>query len=333
MVTPVGFTAAASCAAIRCGITGFEETRFMFGGEWLMGAEVPLAESWRGPEKLLRMIVPAIAECLDERAGARPESTALLLCLAEPDRPGRLPSDDEGFLRQIQSFFEPGFHEASCVFPEGRTGGVHALEWASELIDRKLISHCIVAGVDSLLVAPALTALAAGRRLQTAENSDGLLPGEAGAAVLIGPTAGGASAVLTCLGAGIGHEPSAEASEAPLRGDGLTEAFRKVLDDAGVGWEAIDYRITDIAGEQLRFKEAALALTRCLRQRKEFFDLWHPADCTGDVGAAIVPLALGVGMAAARRGYAPGPGLLCHFSGDGAVRAAVVLRPPDSRAA
>ncbi len=39
MVTGVGLSAPAACAAIRCGIAAFEETRFMFDGEWLLCAE------------------------------------------------------------------------------------------------------------------------------------------------------------------------------------------------------------------------------------------------------------------------------------------------------
>ena len=47
MVTGVGLSAPASCAAIRCAIDNFQETRFMdSGGEWLLGCEVPLEQPW-----------------------------------------------------------------------------------------------------------------------------------------------------------------------------------------------------------------------------------------------------------------------------------------------
>ena len=65
MATPVGLSAPASCAAIRCRLSGFSETRFIDkAGEWLVGAEVPLSEPWRGEEKLARMAASALAECL-----------------------------------------------------------------------------------------------------------------------------------------------------------------------------------------------------------------------------------------------------------------------------
>ena len=105
----------------------------------------------------------------------------------------------------------------------------------------------------------------------------------------------------------------------------MVQAFKAAFADAGRTPADVDYRITDSNGEQYWFKEAALALTRTLRVRKEQFDIWHPADCVGEVGAAIGPCALGVALAAARKNYAPGRGPLCHFSGDDGERFALVL--------
>ncbi|ENB5890801.1 TPA: hypothetical protein ACVGI1_005892, partial [Pseudomonas aeruginosa] len=42
MVSAVGLSAPASCAAIRCALDNFQETRFIDqGGEWLLAASVP----------------------------------------------------------------------------------------------------------------------------------------------------------------------------------------------------------------------------------------------------------------------------------------------------
>ena len=94
----------------------------------------------------------------------------------------------------------------------------------------------------------------------------------------------------------------------------------------------MDFRITDISGEQYGFKEASLALSRLLRVRKEEFDIWHPADCIGEVGAAALPCMLGVALFAARKGYAPGPAILCHLGNDDGKRAALVVRTARTRA-
>jgi 3-oxoacyl-[acyl-carrier-protein] synthase-1 len=184
---------------------------------------------------------------------------------------------------------------------------------------------CIVAGVDSFLVGATLASLDGQSRLQTAQNSDGFIPGEAGAAVLLGRenTPG---AELLCCGVGFGAEPAPIGSEEPLRAEGLAQAIRAAMADAGMSYDDVAYRITDVSGEQYAFKEAALALSRTMRVRKAEFDIWHPADCIGEVGAAIVPVVLGVALAAHSKGYAPGSGVLCHFSGPGRDRAALLLR-------
>ena len=70
--------------------------------------------------------------------------------------------------------------------------------------------------------------------------------------------------------------------------------MRAALAEAGCGLEQMDYRLTDISGEQYYFKEASLTLSRNLRVLKPKFDLWHPADCIGECGAAIGPALLAV---------------------------------------
>ena len=109
-----------------------------------------------------------------------------------------------------------------------------------------------------------------------------------------------------------------------MRADGLTQAIKNGLRAAGCALHNLDFRISDVSGEQYYFKEAALALGRILRERKEQFDLWHPAECIGETGAAIGIVCLAVALASIEKGYAPGRGLLVHTSGDSGQRAAIV---------
>ena len=81
----------------------------------------------------------------------------------------------------------------------------------------------------------------------------------------------------------------------------MVQAFRAALEDAGCTLGDLDFRITDVSGEQYMFKEAALAMTRLLRKRKEEFDIWHPADCIGETGAAIGPVIFNVVMTATQK--------------------------------
>jgi len=205
-------------------------------------------------------------------------------------------------------------------------GGAEALERARQSIasGRRL---CIVAGVDSLLVEPTLTDLEQRHRLLTADNSDGFIPGEASGAILVGAATDSTNfGELRCLGLGFGTEPATVESGEPLRAEGLARTFRNALSDAGIDWSKLDYQIAAISGEQYGFKEAALAASRTIRPVKHGFDLWHPSDCIGEVGAAIVPCMVGVALTAAQKRYAPGPGVLCHAGDDDGRRAAIVLR-------
>jgi 3-oxoacyl-[acyl-carrier-protein] synthase I len=324
MVTPVGLTAPASCAAMRGAIDAFSETRFMFDGAWLIGAEVPFTEGFRGREKLLQMVVPAIRECLGNLEASALRRVPLLLCLPEADRPGRLPGLDESMLPEIEGRLQVKFGPQSAILPEGRMGGVKAIERAGQLVAAGAPA-CVVAGVDTLLVGPTLDSHHRAGRLLTEDNSNGFIPGEAAAAVLVGPPEAHAHRII-CRGVGYGTEPAPVMSEEPLRADGLRAAILDAFRDASMTWADIDYRITDANGEQYWFKEAALAMARTMRVRKAEVAFWHPADCIGDIGAAIVPCVLGVALAAETKCYAPGPGVLCHFSRDGSERGALALQ-------
>jgi 3-oxoacyl-[acyl-carrier-protein] synthase-1 len=131
---------------------------------------------------------------------------------------------------------------------------------------------------------------------------------------------------------GTDREKATIESEEPLRAEGLIHAIREAFREGGVTYEDVHYRITDLNGEHYKFKEMVLAMMRFQRTpRSKLFDLWHPIEYIGDVGAAIGPVVLGVALHAARKGYAVGPGVLCTFANDEGERAALVARYDEGR--
>ena len=334
MISGVGLNAPASCVAIRCGIDNIQETPFMdSGGEWIMGSSVPLEKPWRGTKKLSKMLASALRECIAGDFQLGLEEIPVLICLAENDRPGRLADLEDSVFSEIQADFGVRFHKKSRLLSHGRVGLGMALRQARKLIYGEGIRKVIIAGADSLLVGPTLSAYEEQERLLTSQNSNGFIPGEAAAAVMVGPVIATEEPQLLCLGVGTGVEKATEESELPLRAEGLVQAIRAALAEAGCSLGAMDFRITDVSGGQYSFKEASLALTRILRERKEEFDIWHPADCIGEVGAAIGVVILTVCLAANRKAYTPGNNILCHLANEDGKRVAIILAYNSTRAA
>lgn len=324
LVTGVGLDAPSTCVAIRCAIDAFDETRFMdAGGEWIMGCEVPLEQPWRGKAKLIKMAAKVLHETLEQAPDVVPEQTPLLLCLAESERPGRVIDDDNQFFFDLCNELGVEFHAKSRVIPQGHVSIGAALVQARKLISSGVAQQVVVAATDSLLVAPTLAAYEEKDRLLTSQNSNGFIPGEAGAAMVVQAGGRDVGPELMCTGIGAGVEHATVDSEEPLRADGLVAAFRAALDEAGCDMGDMDFRITDVAGEQYHFKEASLALSRTLRKRKEEFDIWHPADCIGEVGAVAGLVSLAVGAYAAAKDYSKGRGVLFHLGNDDGRRVAM----------
>lgn len=334
MVSPVGLSAATTCAAIRCALDNFKETRFIdVDGEWLLGAGVELEHPWRGREKLVRMATRAILEALQAAPGVDPGEVPLLLCVAEPQRPGRLDGLDTRLLRDVERVLGVQFHTSSAVVSRGRVAGAVALLNARQLIAAGGHRHVLIAGVDSLLEGATLTAYEARGRLLSSRNSNGFIPGEAAAAVLLGATFAAEQAQLLCTGLGFGVEPAAvEVDDTPLRAEGLSKAIRTALADADCSAEHLDLRLTDLTGEQYYFREAALALARVLRGGGRQPDLHHPGDCIGETGAAIGCVLMAQAFAWHTRRQGATPSFLLHVGNDTGERAAIILRVQHVRA-
>lgn len=329
MVTSVGFNAPASLAAIRAGVSGAHEVNLWDyeTGEYLSGNKVALPQWWEGIEKLADLVAPAIRECLVAAEPVSPDQIPIILGVAPPDRPHRNSALEEQILEEVSHRLETTLHPNSTVLPQGQVSTVAGLKLCRRILSEQHGPYCIVAGVDSLLHWDLKDTYLSRRRLLTSNNSNGFIPGEAGAAVLVAPESDSARCRLNILGIGLARESATIDSEHPLRGDGMAEAIRDALDDAGLTIFDASYRITDLNGEHYKFKEATLAAMRFEHGqiRKELFDLWHPIEYIGEVGAAIGPCVFAIALHASEKGYAPGPIALCHFSNDNGERAAALV--------
>ena len=112
MVTAVGLTAAESCAAIRAGINNFSETAFIDSvGEPVIGAVVEPDLPLLGRERLLWMLTNAVRDCIEGAGDVSLGDIPVLLCTAEPDRPGVVDGDALRLFNEAQDELGVRFQE------------------------------------------------------------------------------------------------------------------------------------------------------------------------------------------------------------------------------
>jgi 3-oxoacyl-[acyl-carrier-protein] synthase I len=329
MVCSVGLSAESACAAIRARIAGFEETNFLnTDQQFTVGARVAsLTADLPYAERLGAMLSQSIRDCLQGQSMLATERIPLLVGAAEAGRPGGAVGSNAKLLADVSARLGINFHPTfSAVIPEGHTAGFSALRAARHLLTANQVAAALVCGVDSYLNRDSLAWLGDTSRLKTFKNSDGVIPGEAAAAVLVRREPSGAEPATAILGIGIAKEEASILNEDPLLGHGLSNAARAALAEAELGIEGMDFRMADVTGESYGFKEQALMVSRLLRSSKDKFPLWDFSASIGDVGAAVGITQLVVAHVAFKKGYAPGERALCCTSAVPGQRAVLVIQ-------
>ncbi|KFE67599.1 hypothetical protein [Hyalangium minutum] len=323
MCCAVGGFARAARAAIRAGLNRFEESEFVDArAEPLIVSRMPLENLW-GPRRIATMFEAAVKDCISEAPAFSPKTTALLLLVAEQGRPGYQDSWAEACVAAYEKLTGMAPSTEVRTLALGRAGIVSALREAHSLLVHRYARQVLVVGVDSYLNAEAITHLLRKRRLMTEEVSEGFIPGE-GAGALLLELPPREPVGLHVLGTGAAEETATLDNDEPVRALGLTRALREALAASGYHMNDLHFRITDLNGVPLAFREAALADTRLLDHRAGRFPLLHLADCIGETGAAVGPLSLAYLADAMARGYVPGTRAVLHCANDGPERAAVV---------
>lgn len=320
LVSALGGSAPASCAALRAGIEGWHARPFGANGAAVFVAEAPFARHVSGAARLLRLAARAAGECLAGWPALAQQPIPLLLAVAEGGRPGACV--EPALLPALQAELKLPAHAASALIPRGRVGVAIALHRARQLLEAGGCRAVLVVGVDSLLETGTLDALAAANALASPQQRGACIPGEAAAALLLGLS--DAPAPLTLVGLGFGRENAAADNAVPLRAEGLSNAIRQARDEAGAAAPAL--LLADFASEPLRRQEAVMALCRVGSNGAPLPPLWLPAELLGDTGAAAGALLATVAVTATRRGYAPGGELLLTLGNDSGERAALWLR-------
>ncbi len=321
MITPVGGNALQTLASVRAGISRYQESpiynkRFDPMTMALVPDDVlpPLNEELAAEPgltarqmRMLRLATPALQEAM----ASLEEPEALPLMLAVPEslkgRPPAVPDDLVALIaRQTGIGLDPG---ASRLFRSGRAGGLQALEAALELLAGGAHEFVLLGGVDSYLDLYLLGTLDMEDRILADGVMDGFAPGEgAGFLLLASPEAEGARAIATIDPPGLADEPGYRYSDEPYRGDGLADAMRAAL--AGANGAKVRTVLGSLNGENFGAKEWGVAAMRNQDGFAPDHRFEHPADCFGDLGAAVGPVLLGLAALGLRAGWLPGPALV-----------------------
>lgn len=330
LVCSVGLDSESACVAMRAGISQFEELWYLdTEGRPLIGAPVPgIERSSSRAGHLLTLLTLAITETLQRLPPSIQSATLpVIVCLAENGRPGGGAHLAQHVVGALERELGIGFHpERSGAIAKGHVSGFRALRVARRLLQDSDIDACLICAVDSYLNASSLNWLDKSWRLKTEDNSDGVIPGEAAAAVAVSrrPLAEGQFGAAV-RGLGFAREDATLESEEPLLGHGLANATREAMREVGLGLHDFDFRISDVAGESYAFRDLALQESRLMRVRREEQPVWHAADSIGDIGAAAGLFQLALAERAFSHGYADGDWALCCSAAPNGDRAVAAL--------
>ncbi|MFA7060508.1 MAG: TIGR02270 family protein [Pedobacter sp.] len=329
-VTPVGLDARQTCAAARARISGVRVILTLPPDfEPVYGATVPAKQSLKqSPDAWLTSLAcRAIREALDNLS-PDPAHTALLLsvpAIQEPDsEEPRLAGKQ--WIKSIETRLKCNFHSSSAVFNQGHAAPVAALLIARDLLERQTVQYCLIAGVESMVNRACIDRLAEWNRLYGPENSQGVIPGEGSACLLVTLASRTQSPSLArIVGLGVDNETDTVLGTRTSVGKGLIEALKKALDDSGIDESAVTVRASDMNGERYRGLETLFADARLYRKRRQRHIMLLPAMSVADMGAAVAPLMIIMAATAMTKGYLPGPLTMCELSSEQGLRGACLV--------
>ena len=348
-VTPIGVTAIETAASLRAGICRFREDGFYvpLGADDAAGAGArdvadgvtasavaALPPSAVGAARIFELALRATRDLLRDRpiaGGPDAGSTGWFRRF-----PRKIPVTASWGLAKslgpalLDRLGDPG-SRVVAVRAQGAAGSLAVLGDAVAAIRGGAIARAIVVGADTFIDRDRLSLLDRDLRIKSPRASAGMIPGEAATALVLENAAMAArrrARVLATLGeAGTGDEPQTIGGDRESSGRGLTQALRAAL--AGGASHAPRWVLCDLNGEAYRAVEWGTVSVRLARELGAGARLGHPADCLGEVGAAIGGVLIAQALGGFARGYAPAPEALLWAASDHGLRAAVrVLAPP-----
>ncbi|MFV9615440.1 MAG: hypothetical protein ACNYZG_05750, partial [Gammaproteobacteria bacterium] len=121
---------------------------------------------------------------------------------------------------------------------------------------------------------------------------------------------------------GIADEPGHRYSTEPYKGEGLANAVAEAL--LTISDNTIKEVFASFNGENINAKEWGVATIRNHKNFDNDFNIIHPADCYGDIGAATGPVLIALASIGMQKGYYKKP-MLIWAASEIQQRAAVLM--------
>jgi 3-oxoacyl-[acyl-carrier-protein] synthase-1 len=283
-----GPSAAQTMGAIHARIQLFGDTKLVGpAGDRITGALTPVEPKLGGVERIAALGTLALAEC----ATAFPESSIplpLIVCAATAADLG----DPEGKLFDaiLANAAFPIDRVRSRIIARGKEALPEALTVAEQLLRSRQAPGCFLLGTDSLVTPQRLRRLAADDLLVDGVNTDGFVPGEGAAALLLAPHLDRATKATI---AGLASARDAGLAKGdPATGQAIGQAMEQAIADARLKPAQISVATNDLSGRYALFEELALAMARPPLAAMPGLKVIQPALATGEIGAASGVLAL-----------------------------------------
>jgi len=346
--TPIGRSALASAAAVRCAISAYAEHPYMIDkhGEPMIVCRADwLDEDLTWPERLATLAGEAARQAwgpIETNPAGRQLACCVHLAVGDPP-PGR-PRADEAVVARVRRALGLTDKDPVRIHAGGHAAGFAALDAACAQFAAGRIRLALVGGVDSYIDPEYLEAIDSQGRLHSVNYSWGITPGEGAGCVLLADGAAantlGMVPLAQLVGVGTAQETKTMGTKTVCIGEGLTAAYKQAMGalagsangksangkSGSASFGKIQHSYCDMNGETYRADEFGFAVLRTRQYYEDAGSFTTPADCWGDVGAASAPLLLTLPLCAWARGYGKGETKLvwCSSAGQAGRGAAVI---------
>ncbi|MCK4706827.1 MAG: hypothetical protein KAT90_15230, partial [Gammaproteobacteria bacterium] len=334
MITPVGANTEMTAAAVKSGMSTYKESDYFDeDNNKITMSVIPqeLLDESLVEEKIIGKISPRHARMLQlsklalMQINTIPNDIKIPLFLAGPETVNVSdPQLKKKFIENVCSQCEVELDvDSSRIVSTGRAGGLDVIDLAIRYLEVAPVDYVLVGAVDTFHEKDVMEYYMKNGRIQTNSTMDGFVPGEGAAFLLLSkkPSPNDAEVWPFIIEPGIDQEEGHLFSDETYTGSGLATAATKALSQSGI--TSINTIYSSMNGEHYFAKELGVMI---IRNKKAFddYELLHPADCYGDLGAAAGIVMIGMACISLSEKQDTSPYLIC-CSSDSASRSAAIV--------